>query len=99
MRCLSLTSLIALSSLFSEIGANAFELIARQNCAQNYIKCSPSGATATDTPPVGGALSSLYIDILDSISGVKLNTRAGEERPQILDVRASSNAVCCMSLR
>ncbi len=81
-------------SIISLVDANPLDLVARQNCADNYSKCSPSGATATDTPPVGSALSSLYVDILNSISGVKMK-RDMEEIADVLQVRASSNPVCC----
>ncbi|KAI9876323.1 MAG: hypothetical protein M1830_006763 [Pleopsidium flavum] len=77
------------------VRANPLELVARQNCADNYNKCSPSGATATDTPPVGNALSSLYVDIVNSISGIKIK-RDLEEIPEVLQDRASSNPVCCV---
>lgn len=81
--------------LTSLVSAHSPSLVARQDCANNYSKCSPSGATATNTPSIGGELSSLYVNIVNSISGIKVKARDVNDGPDILQARAPSNSVCC----
>ncbi len=90
---LTFLTTILLPSLAS---THSLNLVARQDCTNNYSKCSPPGATATNTPSIGNGLSSLYVNILDSIGGVKVKARDVEGLPQGLQPRASSNSVCCM---
>lgn len=81
-------------SLFITASQALPSLEARQNCGNSYSKCSPPGATSTATPNVGDEMSSLYVDLLNSISGVKRR----REAVGFLDVtrRASSGAsLCC----
>ena len=91
------SSLAFVTSLFTIVlvCVNSHQLVARQNCADNYNKCSPPGATATDTPTIGSGLSSLYVNILDSISGVKLDVRGLKEVREHVQPRAPSISVCC----
>lgn len=84
--------IILLTSLAS---AHSPNLVARQDCANNYSKCSPPGATATNTPSIGGELSSLYINIVNSISGIKVKARDVNDGLDVLQARAPSNSVCC----
>lgn len=91
-------SLIFLTTLLlpSLASTHSSNLVARQDCPNNYSKCSPSGATATNTPGIGSGLSSLYVNILDSIGGVKVKVRDAEDLPEGLQPRAPSDSVCCM---
>ena len=70
-------------------------LVPRQSCSDNYSKCSPSGATTTVAPPVGPALSSMYVDLLDSINPAKTRKRDARHGLDVLDIRSSSADVCC----
>ncbi|KAI9749644.1 MAG: hypothetical protein M1835_001513 [Candelina submexicana] len=72
-------------------------LDARQNCGTNFQKCMPSGAKLGSTPAVGGALSSLYVDLLDSIKGVKKSKRDIQRVVDVLEIepRDSSKPLCC----
>ena len=89
---LSATLALAVSFFITAVlGRPSLE--ARQNCGNSYSKCSPSGATSTVTPNVGDGMSSLYVDLLNSISGVKRR----REAVGFVDVtrRASSASLCC----
>ncbi|MCJ1298708.1 hypothetical protein MMC08_001498 [Hypocenomyce scalaris] len=87
--------LTSIACIISTANANPAKLEARQDCGSNYSKCSPSGATTTNIPAVGGALSGLYVDVLDSINGVKFSKRGAQELAGPLGKRASSATVCC----
>ncbi|KAL8709454.1 MAG: hypothetical protein Q9220_005837 [cf. Caloplaca sp. 1 TL-2023] len=75
------------------------QLEPRAGCADNYSKCSPKGATSSDAPTVGTALSPLYIDVLNSVNGAKTSKRelggAHEDFRPLLVPRASSSSLCC----
>ncbi|KAF2845203.1 hypothetical protein T440DRAFT_282492 [Plenodomus tracheiphilus IPT5] len=53
--------------------------------------CQPQGATGTTPPAVGSGLSSLYIDVLNSVRGINFNKRTFE-------VRAEQGFCCRQSL-
>ena len=90
----SLTFFIPLF-LTALVSAHSPNLVVRQDCPNNYSKCSPSGATATNTPGIGTELASIYINVLDSIGGIKVKVGDAEDRPESLQRRAPSNSVCC----
>ena len=73
-------------------------IAARQNCGSNYSKCSPPGATNTGVPAIGDELSSLYVNVLDSINGVKFNDKRAVDHMKHVEamlVVRSSAQVCC----
>ena len=80
------------------ISAKSSEIHARQDCENNFSKCSPPGATSTSVAEPGSGLSSLYVDLLDSISGVK-SRRNGFSNGDILWARASQTDICCKRFR
>lgn len=94
MLSVSLTFLTALL-LMTVASAQSISLVARQDCPNNLSKCSPSGATATITPSIGSDLSSLYVNIVNSIGGVKIKVRDTEDHLEVFQRRAPSNSVCC----
>jgi len=53
--------------------------------------CQPQGATGTTPPTVGSGLSSLYIDVLDSVKGISF-------RKRYIDLRAEQGFCCRQSL-
>ena len=84
-----------LSFIATIVHGDTFQLGERQDCGSSYSKCSPSGAAATSIPDVGSALSSIYLDLLDSISGVKITKRMAQQTADILGARSPSANVCC----
>ncbi|KAL8947022.1 MAG: hypothetical protein Q9222_006652 [Ikaeria aurantiellina] len=66
----------------------------RAGCSDNYSKCSPKGASSSDTPAVGTNLSPLYTDLLSSVNGGQNSKRelggAHEDFSPLLLPRASS---------
>ncbi|KAI9892734.1 MAG: hypothetical protein M1814_001154 [Vezdaea aestivalis] len=75
------------------------DLFARSTCNTGYMACNPAGAVDTKTPLVGGSLSTLYTDILTTISGVKNPVKGKrddlQEIARRLNTRALARPVCC----
>ena len=62
-------------------------------------RCSPSGAMATDEPPIGNALSTMYVDVVNSVQTKGKQTRNLEsDLVEVLE-RAAGGSLCCMSMR
>ena len=70
-------------------------LIAADSCNDNFSQCSPKGASDSGAPAVGTSLSTLYVDILDSINKVQKARRELSREDRELMVRASG-ALCCI---
>ncbi|KAL8855617.1 MAG: hypothetical protein Q9178_007766 [Gyalolechia marmorata] len=73
-----------LSLSHSFVGVLSFAIIAtsgsvrlapRANCADNFRKCDPEGASSTEAPAVGPELSSLYTDLVNSVNGATKSRR------------------------
>ncbi|MCJ1260777.1 hypothetical protein MMC22_000640 [Lobaria immixta] len=75
--------------------ANAVQLEVRDDCDGSFSLCSPNGASSTDTPAVGDKLSSLFVDLVSSVQGVKKDKRNVEHLHPLLHVRSSSVTFCC----
>jgi hypothetical protein len=76
--------------------SQASELVERQNCAASYTACNPAGASTTSVPSVGTGLSQIYVDLLDSITGITAKKRDVITPPDSLQPR-SSPGLCCTS--
>ena len=68
----------------------------RQDCAASYTQCTPSGASSTSVPDISSGLSSLYVDLLDSINGITARKREAVEDIDRLLAPRSSSGLCCM---
>lgn len=92
------------------VGVASFTIIAtsgsvrlepRASCAENYSKCDPRGADATEPPAIGTDLSSLYADLVISVNDAARLKRdfiqARDELTSPLEPRASAN-LCCESV-
>lgn len=70
-----------------------------EECEINFSLCSPTGASSVNTPAVGSELSSLYLDLVDSIQDVQSYKRAVDFDDQIVDhklqPRGSKIGLCC----
>ncbi|KAL8819741.1 MAG: hypothetical protein Q9223_001898 [Gallowayella weberi] len=97
-----------LSLPYTLVGIASFALIAtsgsvrlepRANCAKNYKKCDPKGATATEAPAIGTDLSQLYPELVNTVNGAKKLKRdfhdQGDEFASLLEPRAPSANLCC----
>ena len=83
---------------FAHIIACNSALEARADCNAGYTKCSPNGAMATDEPPVGSALSTMYVDVVNSVQATGKQTRDLESVVEIQE-RAAGGSLCCKSSR
>lgn len=93
--------LLFLSGITSTSSAS---LVKRQSCSAGYTTCAPAGATSTLIPGVGPGLAPLYVDLVNSVQGIKAGKRDLEGRGQKneaeiagLEERASGENVCCKS--
>jgi hypothetical protein len=54
---------------------NPLPLRERDSCAPNYVKCAPPGATGTSIPVIGPSVKGLYLNVLESVQGDKLEVK------------------------
>lgn len=88
------TVVVALASL---AGASVPKILARDSCAQNYVACSPKGATSESIPSVGNQLVGLYTGVLNSINA-KSSKRDEGQIEDVLEARDNVRPVCCKCL-
>lgn len=97
-------ALVLASSLAVATGSNRHNTKSQldprdEECENNFSLCSPTGASSVNTPAVGSELSSLYLDLVDSIHGIRKHKRTVDLDNQILDhklqPRGSKIGLCC----
>ena len=67
----------------------------RAGCSSSYTACNPKGAATTNEPPVGTALSSLFVDVVDTLDSANLAKRDAERARALIESRASGGSLCC----
>ena len=70
-------------------------LHARVACSSSYTACNPKGAATTNEPPIGTGLSSLFIDVVDTLDSANLAKRESGQKNGLLETRASGGGLCC----
>ena len=73
-------------------------LVVRADCNEIFSRCSPDGATTSDTPAIGNSLSTLYVDLLNSINKVQNVERDLDNKGSVLSIRASGS-ICCITFQ
>ena len=73
-------------------------LHARAACSSSYTACNPKGAATTNEPPVGTGLSSLYVDVVDTLDSANLAKREAQHARGLIEARASGGNLCCKLL-
>ncbi|KAL8698367.1 MAG: hypothetical protein Q9224_001879 [Gallowayella concinna] len=69
---LSLTqTLVCLASFALIATTGSVRLEPRANCAKNYKKCDPKGASSSEAPTIGTDLSQLYPELVNTVNGAK----------------------------
>lgn len=86
---------IAVSVCLCTVVYGRIQLKSRDDCDKDFVKCSPKGASSSNAPAIGSALSPLYVDLLDSINEGQKVKRSAQSDLQMLDVRASTSYACC----
>lgn len=82
---------LALAATAYAAPGNPFQALEAQASSDNPCEpCQPSGATGTNPPAVGSDLSSLYVDVLNSVQGISFSKRS-------LTARASTSGFCCVA--
>ncbi|KAF3035133.1 hypothetical protein E8E12_006138 [Didymella heteroderae] len=84
---------LALAATAAAAPGSPFQALEAQASSDNPCEpCQPSGATGMDPPAVGSDLSSLYVNVLDSVKGISFSKRDG------MTARATSGFCCVASL-
>ncbi|OCK87121.1 uncharacterized protein K441DRAFT_623584 [Cenococcum geophilum 1.58] len=98
-------SKLSLALLISAACCTQQDIIARDGCGTNYVSCSPSGAKSMTSPNVGPDMSSLYVDLLNSVAGIHFSKRElGTIDGSIIEKRESPSMCCtqgtsCLNLQ
>ena len=74
------------------------DLHARAACSSSYTACNPKGAATTNEPPIGTGISSLFVDVVDTLDSAHLAKREAERARGALEARASGGSLCCTYL-
>jgi hypothetical protein len=83
---------LALAATAVAAPGSSFQALEAQASSDNPCEpCQPSGATGTDPPAVGSDLSSLYVDVLNSVQGISFSKRDG------MTARAATSGFCCVA--
>ena len=91
------TPLILLLLSYAHVITSDSVLQARADCNTGYTTCSPNGAATTNEPPVGSALSTMYVDVVNSVSSKGKQARDLEDEFAVLQTRAAGGSLCCKS--
>lgn len=89
------TTFAVLLLSYAHVTACNGNLHARAGCSSSYTACKPKGAATTSEPPVGTGLSSLFVDVVDTLDSAKLARRDAERAREIIEARASGGSLCC----
>ncbi|KAJ4356979.1 hypothetical protein N0V95_002851 [Ascochyta clinopodiicola] len=82
---------LALAATAYAAPGSPFQALEAQASSDNPCEpCQPSGATGTDPPAVGSDLSSLYVNVLNSVQGISFSKRG-------LTARAANSGFCCVA--
>ncbi|CAF9905149.1 MAG: hypothetical protein HETSPECPRED_004893 [Heterodermia speciosa] len=69
-------------------------LITADSCNTGFSSCSPDGSSSSGAPAIGSSLSTLYVDILDSINKVQNTRRELGHEDLVLKLR-EAGSLCC----
>lgn len=89
------TTFAVLLLSYAHVTACNGNLHPRAACSSSYTACNPKGAATTNEPPVGTGLSSLFIDVVDTLDSANLAKRDAERARGEIEARASGGSLCC----
>lgn len=92
------TAIFLLLLSYAHIIACDDNLHARAACSSSFTVCNPKGAATTNEPPIGTGISSLFVDVVDTIDSANLAKRDAGRGHGIIETRASGGSLCCKSL-
>ena len=92
------TLFILLLLSYAHVIAGDNGLRARDACSSSYSVCKPKGAATTNEPPIGTGISSLFIDVVDTLDSANLAKREARQDTAIIETRASGGSLCCTYL-
>ncbi|KAL9067490.1 MAG: hypothetical protein Q9161_006840 [Pseudevernia consocians] len=80
---------------FAHVIACDDTLQARGACSSSFTVCNPKGAATTNEPPIGTGISSLFVDVVDSLDSANLAKREAGRDDGVIETRASGGSLCC----
>ncbi|KAM0798029.1 hypothetical protein BDR22DRAFT_891798 [Usnea florida] len=89
------TPFILLLLSYAHVIAGDNGLRAREACSSSYSVCKPKGAATTNEPPIGTGISSLFVDVVDTLDSANLAKREARQDTGIIETRASGGSLCC----
>ncbi|KAF6235312.1 hypothetical protein HO173_006508 [Letharia columbiana] len=89
------TTFILLLLSYAHVIACDDTLHARGACSSSYTVCSPKGAATTNEPPIGTGISSLFVDVVDTLDSANLAKREAGQDTCAIETRASGGSLCC----
>ena len=89
------TTFLLLLLSYAHVTACDSNLQGRAACSSSYTACNPKGAATTNEPPVGTGLSSLFVDVVDTLDSAHLAKRDAERARAVIEARASGGSLCC----
>ena len=92
------TPFILLFLSYAHVIAGDNGLRARGACSSSYSVCEPKGAATTNEPPIGTGISSLFVDVVDTLDSANLAKREARQDTGIIETRASGGSLCCTYL-
>ena len=83
---------------FAHVSLCDNNLEARDACNTDYTLCDPKGASTSDEPPISSALSSLFIDVVNTVDNNKNKKRNLAHDTERLKPRLLGGGLCCKRL-
>lgn len=89
------TTILLLLLSYAHIIACDDTLHPRAACSSSYTVCNPKGAATTNEPPIGTGISSLFVDVVDTLHSAKVAKREAGQDTGVIETRASAGSLCC----
>lgn len=95
---LSPSTFVLLLLSYAHVIACDDSLHPRAACSSSFTVCDPKGAATTNEPPIGTGISSLFVDVVDTIDSANLAKREAVRDHGVIETRASGGSLCCKFL-
>ena len=80
---------------FAHVSLCDNNLKARDVCNNDYTLCDPKGASTSDEPPIGSALSPLFLDVVNTVDNNKDTKRSIAPDTNKFRPRLLGGGLCC----
>lgn len=83
---------------FTHVSLCGTNLKARDVCNDDYTLCDPRGASTSDEPPIGSAMSPLFIAVVNTVDNDKNAKRDIARDTDQIRPRLLGGGLCCKQL-